>query len=111
MAAGPAERSTGRVLLEGAWQGGAQASGRKLGALAAGHRADWVVLDPEHPALAGLDGDQLLDGWVFSGNDTPVSEVWVGGRQVVAEGRHPRQEEVAARYREVLEALGRRAGR
>lgn len=111
VAAGSAERSTGRVLLEGAWQGGTQASGRKLGALAAGHRADWVVLDREHPALAGLDGDQLLDGWVFSGNDTPVSEVWVGGRQVVAEGRHPRQEEVAARYREVVEVLGRRAGR
>jgi formimidoylglutamate deiminase len=66
------------------------------------------VLDSAHPTLAGLDGDALLDGWIFAGNDSPVREVWVGGRRVVADGRHAREEEVAARYRETMERLARR---
>jgi formimidoylglutamate deiminase len=108
VAAGDADRSTARVLLEGAWAGGARACGRPLGELAVGGRADWVVLDSAHPTLAGLDGDALLDGWIFAGNDSPVREVWVGGRRVVADGRHAREEEVAARYRETMERLARR---
>lgn len=105
VAPGEAERSTARVLLEAAWSGGARVSGRAVGRLEAGARADWLVLDPEHPALVGHEGDGLLDAWVFSGNDSPVTEVWVGGVRVVAGGRHLRADEVAARFRGNVRAL------
>lgn len=105
VAAGEADRSTARVLLEAAWSGGAQASGRAVGRLQAGARADWLVLDPEHPALVGHEGDGLLDAWVFSGNDSPVTEVWVGGIRVVADGRYLWADEVAARFRGNVRAL------
>jgi formimidoylglutamate deiminase len=78
----------GRTLLGGALAGGAQASGRPLGAIAPGMRADLVELDPEHPILVGRQGDALLDGWVFSGQGNPVRTVICGGRAVVEAGRH-----------------------
>lgn len=106
VAAGARDASTGRTLLEGAWAGGARASGRALGRLAPGCRADVVVLDPDHPALVGRAGDDLLDAWIFSGEDTPVRHVMAGGRWVVQDGRHPRQDDVADAYRAVARRLG-----
>jgi formimidoylglutamate deiminase len=66
-----------------------------------------VVLDPQHPALAGRTGDDVLDSWIFTGEDTPVRDVYVGGRLVVEEGRHPRQGEIADVYRTVAARLAR----
>ncbi len=105
IAAGPADRSTGRALLEGAWAGGAQACGQVIGSISAGARADIVVLDPEHPSLVGRRGDEVLDSWIFSGEATPVRHVMVGRRWVVRFGRHKREEEVATRYRVVADRL------
>ena len=105
VAGGRETHSTGRALLEGAWAGGAQASGRRLGAIRRGFRADVVVLDTDHPALVGRDDDQLLDAWIFSGEDTPVRDVMVGGDWVVEDGRHRGQEEIAAAYRAVARRL------
>ncbi|WP_439595210.1 formimidoylglutamate deiminase [Falsiroseomonas sp.] len=78
----------GRTLLDAALAGGAQASGRRIGALAPGMRADLVELDSQHPTLLGREGDALLDAWVFSGQSNPVRTVIVGGRAVVEAGRH-----------------------
>jgi formimidoylglutamate deiminase len=106
VAAGPNPRSTGRVLLEHAWSGGARACGRRIGRIAPGYRADIVVLDPDHTSLVGRSGDDLLDAWVFSGDDSPVTDVLVGGVHVVREGRHIREDDVAEHYRRVALALG-----
>jgi formimidoylglutamate deiminase len=76
-----------------------------VGRLEPGARADLVVLDPDHPALVGRSGDAVLDAWIFSGEDTPVRDVMVGGRWVVRDGRHVRQDEILGRYRTVAEAL------
>ena len=96
--------SVGAGLWRRALAGGAQAAGRPVGRLAAGCRADLLVLDRDHPILAGRDGDMLLDALVFSGNANPVRDVMVGGRWVVREGRHPLEDEAAAAYRAVFDA-------
>ncbi|SFK93943.1 formimidoylglutamate deiminase [Falsiroseomonas stagni] len=88
VATGAANPHPGRTLLEGALAGGAQASGRKIGAIAPGMRADLVELDTAHPTLVGRQGDGLLDAWVFSGQGNPVRTVVCGGRVVVEAGRH-----------------------
>lgn len=105
VAGGREAHSTGRALLEGACAGGAQASGRRLGAIRPGFRADLVVLDTDHPALVGRDEDQLLDAWIFSGEDTPVRDVMVGGTWVVQHGRHRKQEVIATAYGTVARRL------
>ena len=105
LAAGHRDASSGAILFQWALAGGARASGRPVGALAPGARADWVVLDPEHPTLAARSGDVILDSWIFSGNESPVRDVVVGGQWVVRDRRHARQEEIAHRYREIARAL------
>ena len=107
--AGDARVSTGRRLFDLAVSGGAQALGR-TGAggetgLQPGARADIVVLDADAPLFAGQSTDTFLESWIFSGNQPVVTDVFVGGARVVAEGRHPREEAIAARYRNVLAEL------
>jgi formimidoylglutamate deiminase len=95
----------GRNLLQEALRGGGQVSGRSIGAIAPGRRCDLVELNPDHPALAGLAADTLLDAWVFNGQGNPVHSVIVGGEQVVREGQHIRREEILARFRVAMTTL------
>lgn len=102
-------RSTGRVLWDGAAQGGAQAAGRDAGAIVEGALADLVALDMESLHLEGREGDEILDTFVFAGNDALVGEVWSAGRHIVQGGRHVAREAVAARFRAVMRGLRERA--
>jgi formimidoylglutamate deiminase len=97
--------ATGASLYRRALSGGAQACGRRIGEIARGFRADLVVLDPDHPALIGRKGETALDSWIFSGNETPVRDVIVGGRRVVESGRHIAQESVLAQYKRTVTRL------
>jgi formimidoylglutamate deiminase len=97
--------STGAGLYRRALAGGAQACARNIGAIARGHRADIVVLDPDHPALSGRGADALLDAWIFTSSGNPVRDVMVGGEWVVRDGVHCREQAVAAAYRTALAQL------
>ncbi|MBD8630009.1 formimidoylglutamate deiminase [Oxalobacteraceae sp. CFBP 8755] len=101
----PAQRSVGDFLWQAALTGGAQATGRRVGALEAGRRADLLVLDAQHPNLDGIDHAEVLGRMVFCGNDNLVRDVLCGGRWVVQAGRHRAQEAIAARYRQALRDL------
>jgi len=102
---GEGEPNVGAFLWKRALFGGTQALGRPLGALAPGHRADFLVLDVEHPLLVGRQDDAWLDALVFAGNASPIRDVFVGGRHLVERGRHRAEEQVAQRYRQVLKEL------
>ncbi|MDL2355693.1 MAG: formimidoylglutamate deiminase [Pseudomonadota bacterium] len=99
------QRRVGEFLWQGALQGGAQASGRKVGALAAGLRADLLVLDADHPSLDGAAAADVLGIFVFAGNDNLVRDVLAGGRWVVGNGRHIDQDGIASRYKQALAEL------
>ena len=97
--------NTGRNLLNGALAGGARACGRLIGRIDTGYRADFVVLDHEHPRLYGRHADDLLDSWIFSGNDNLVRDVYVGGTRVIDNGHHINEDEIARNYRATLDQL------
>lgn len=99
------ERSTGRVLFEGAAHGGARAAGRDSGMIAAGMWADLLALDGNAVDLAGRDGDRLLDAFIFAGDDRMVREVWSAGRHLVREGRHIAHDAITSAYRNTLQRL------
>ncbi len=105
IAVSAAQRNVGDFLWQGALQGGAQASGRPLGALAVGKRADLIVLDEAHPNLFGLALDEVLGSFIFSGNDNLVKDVMVGGQWAVRDGRHVAQQAIAARFKQTLAEL------
>jgi formiminoglutamate deiminase len=100
--------STGRALFDGALRGGAAALGSGTAGLVAGAAADMVSLAAPHPALAGVKGDGLIDGWIFAGSSPLVDGVWVAGQKLVEGGRHYRREAIAATFRRVMGEL--RAG-
>jgi cytosine/adenosine deaminase-related metal-dependent hydrolase len=99
------DASTGVSLWQAACEGGAQACGRSIGRIAVGFRADIATLDADHPALAGKRGAEALDSAVFAASALPVRDVLVGGRAVVAEGRHRLRDSVRQRFARVMARL------
>lgn len=94
--------STGRRLYEIALRGGSQASGRRIGGLSVGNRADIVVLEGTHPDLASIGGDRWLDAYLFVAGRSAVKTIIVGGRAVVEQGRHRARDRITARYAAAL---------
>ncbi|WP_438395652.1 formimidoylglutamate deiminase [Caballeronia sp. DA-9] len=93
-------------LFDAATQGGACATGRAVGMLEAGRRADFIVLDPDHSAIAGQAPDAWLSGVVFCEHgETPVLDVCVGGKVVVEARRHSDEREAFDSYRNTLASL------
>jgi formimidoylglutamate deiminase len=105
VAASPAVPSPGLALYQGAVGGGARASGRRIAGLSPGERADFVVIDAAAPHLIARGPDELADAIVFGSQASPVRDVYVGGTQVIAEGRHAHEAAVLAAYRRAAERL------
>lgn len=78
--------SSAAVLFEGALAGGSQAAGLPLSGIALGQRADFMVVDIDSPALAGIPADHLLDALVFSSPQPRMKSVFVGGVEAAGEG-------------------------
>jgi formimidoylglutamate deiminase len=95
VAATAPNESVGTRLWTDALAGGAQCMDRRMAMLVPGTRADLVVLDAAHPALDGLPAEHLLDALVFATDATPVRDVMVGGRWLVRDGQHAREDEIA----------------
>ncbi|WP_445503286.1 formimidoylglutamate deiminase [Microvirga sp. G4-2] len=98
-------QSTGRHLYEKALSGGAQALGRRIGAIAAEHRADLVVLDADHPDLAAVSGDRWIDSYVFVAGKDVIDTVLVAGQVMVRRGRHVKRDAIRARYARAMSRI------
>lgn len=94
------DKSCGRSLFERAVTGGARALGQTLGKIQAGYRADLLELDDRNLLLEGLEGDELMDCWLFAGDAAMIRTVWVGGRPLVVAGRHIRRDLLEQRFRQ-----------
>ena len=94
--------TVGRSLYTRAARGGGAALAQPTGVIAAGTRADFVVLNLEDPALADAPRDTLLDCAIFGPCRRPVRDVMVAGRWVVEDGGHPGEEAIFVRYRKAM---------
>ena len=103
--AGGYNRSTGRNLFDIAVAGGAQACGHNSGAITVGKRADFIVLDTQHSLLCVRQGDDIIDSWVFSGNENTVRDVYVGGKQVISDGHHQNEAAIRTAFQSTLQEL------
>lgn len=100
--------SNGRLLFDGAVQGGAQASGRNSGVIEVGRLADMLSLDSDHVDLLSREGDMLLDSFIFAGDKKMINDVWSAGRHLVKDGRHKKHQSITANYRHCIESLKER---
>ena len=105
VAASAKSPAVGTTLWLEAAAGGAQALGRRMGAIAPGMRADLVVLDPGHVDLQGRSGDAITNALVFAGGNGMVRDVMVAGRWVMRDGRHAKARTAASRYKQALKEL------
>lgn len=97
--------SVGASLYERAAAGGARSMGRKAGRIEIGHRADFLVLNAELPFMEGKLRDHILDAAIFAANENPIRDVMAGGRWVVKDGCHRREDEFLERYRQAVKNL------
>jgi formimidoylglutamate deiminase len=77
---------------------------RSLG-FAPGELADFFTVDLDDLSIAGHSAEDLLPLAVFTLNRSAVRDVVVNGRRVVCDGRHPLQEEIVSRYKELHRKL------
>ena len=97
--------STGRVLLDAALSGGAQALQRNSGSIQNGKLADLMALDINSPSFLAVDLDNWLDAWIFANDDRLIADVWSSGQHVVENGKHIHREQIESNYRKTLSSL------
>ena len=90
-----------RRLFECATVNGASSIGFEGGSLAAGAPADFFTVDLDDPSIAGSSPENLLANVVFSLSRAAVRDVIVGGKRIVADGRHAQQDEIVSAFRNV----------
>jgi formimidoylglutamate deiminase len=100
------ESHVGTRLWRDAALGGAQAIGQAVGTIDVGRRADWLVLDASHPAMAWAVAENALDRLVFAGAEKAIRDVMVGGRWVVKDHRHRADEQLREDFMRVMKDLG-----
>jgi formimidoylglutamate deiminase len=90
------EQTLASRLFDCATVNGARALG-----FAPGELTDFFTIDLDDLSIAGHSGEDLLPLTVFTLNRSAVRDVVVNGRRVVCDGRHPLQEEIVSRYKEL----------
>jgi formimidoylglutamate deiminase len=96
---------TGVALYRQSLLGGAAACGIQAGALTLGNRADFLLIDDTSPRLTGRSGGDLLDSMIFSGNENPVTGVYIGGKPVIVDRQHLDQITIYENFRQIIDQL------
>ncbi len=109
VSANPAQHagSTAERLFGAALFAGGPAAGRTSWGLSVGARADALVLDTQSPGLLGVPSSHTLDALLFASDKPAFKDVYVAGRQVIADGNHAAQDEIAVRFSHVMQSLWR----
>lgn len=84
---------------------GAESIGAPGGTLQPGSPADFFTVDLNDPSIAGASTDDLLSSIVFSLSRAAVKDVVVGGKRIVEDGRHTKQDEIVERFKALQKKL------
>lgn len=88
-------------LLDAATANGYRALGLHGGRLAVGEPADFFTADLNDLSVLGADVESLAQQTVFALAKSAVRDVVVAGKVILQDGRHPAEEEILERYRDV----------
>ena len=59
--------------------------------------------------LAAAPDASILNRWLFAGGKEQIRDVFVGGRQVIEQGRHALQQQSSAEFLQVLKTFQQEA--
>jgi formimidoylglutamate deiminase len=90
-----------RRLFDCATTSGAKCIGFDGGTIEPGAPADFFTVDLDDPSIAGSTEENLLANIVFSLSRTAIRDVVVGGRKIVAGGRHAQQDAIVSAFRKI----------
>jgi formimidoylglutamate deiminase len=99
------EPHVGTRLWRDAALHGAEAIGQPAGSIEVGRRADWLVLDAEHPSMVGAAAASALDHLLFAGGEAAIRDVMVAGRWVVKDRRHLVEDALRPRFAALMRRL------
>lgn len=81
------------------------ALGQPVGQLAVGERADMLVLDSRDPFLATANDRERLNRWIFACSTNPIKDVMVGGRWVITDKHHEKDDDITLLFIKVMESI------
>ena len=93
------------ALLHAATVTGARSLGATGGALEVGRPADFFTVTLHDPSLAGADAGSLAAGIAGALERRAIRDVWIGGRQRIAGGRHPAHGAIVGAFVDSQKAL------
>lgn len=96
--------SIGDNMFNQALLGGNQSCGVELG-LSVGNRADFMVLDDIHPFIGSSESKDILNRWLFACSENVVKDVFVAGKQVIADGRHEHETVSRSEFSKVIKKV------
>lgn len=99
------ESALARRLFACATTSGATSIGFNGGTIEPGAPADFFTVDLDDPSVAGSTADNLLANVVFSLSRTAIKDVVVGGKRIVADGRHAQQDGIVQQFAELQKRL------
>ncbi len=99
------ETHTGTNLYYKCLRGGARASGFDNGSIDVGKRADIIVLDETSSLLVGTPKENIIDRFIFSGNVSPVKDVYVAGNKLVSDYEHCDEMEIKQNFEKTVMRL------
>ena len=88
-----------------ACRSGAQALNQAIGSIAVGKRADFVVLNENHPSLAGHKSDSIMDSYLFVAGHDAIDRVIASGKTWVMGGRHHHHDDITRRYQACMKRI------
>jgi formimidoylglutamate deiminase len=99
------EQTLASRLFDCATVHGARALGVSAGDFGPGASADFITVDLDEVSIAGNSCEDLLPLAVFSLSRSAIRDVVVNGRWVVRDQRHPLQEEIVSRFKQLHRKL------
>lgn len=102
---GDSDIHTGFQLVQRCLDGGQMASQQRIGKIAAGFRADLLVIDDSDPMIAATPTEYILDTLIFGGVTPVIKDVMVGGQWRISNYKHKDETTVAQSFARTVKKL------
>jgi formimidoylglutamate deiminase len=66
---------------------------------------DYFTVDLSHPSIAGWEGSDVSTQLIFATQLPAIQDVFVSGKQVIADGRHPDQDEIVTAFQRLQKRI------